>query len=268
MGILDRDDVDRAERLRRALMRAPDFGAGDTFGYDPVLGLVRGGNWDGGPKTGAVLLNAGLICGVALDYWNGQAGERTTIEANVRKPLEAFGYDGGDKREIFFGECPPCVRGSSGQVHFSGEIVTALPTGCKRQPTPDRTGAMSVLAAWIVLLYRRGKEDEARALFDAAAAGWDGEAFSDELDGGAAKSSRALSYFVLAGRLTGFWRGRRDLVREVLAQLWALQNDDGSIRAGYLPGQLARPDRATPESTGLALLAITPVKVLRSRFKR
>ena len=120
MGILTRDDVGHAESLRRALMRAPDFAGGDTFGYDAVLGLVRGGNWDGGPKTGAVLLNAGLICGVALDYWNAKVGEPTNIEANVRQRLEAFGYDGEDKREIFFGECPPTVRGSSGQVYFDG----------------------------------------------------------------------------------------------------------------------------------------------------
>ena len=261
MGILTRDDVGHAESLRRALMRAPDFAGGDTFGYDAVLGLVRGGNWDGGPKTGAVLLNAGLICGVALDYWNAKVGEPTNIEANVRQRLEAFGYDGEDKREIFFGECPPTVRGSSGQVYFDGEIATALPEGPKREPTPDRTGAMPALAAWIVLLDRQGQTEKARTLFKAAAAGWSDGAFSDELDTGAAKSSRVLSYFILAARLTGFWREHRATVRQVVTQLWALQNEDGSIRVGYLPGQDIRTDRATPESTGLALLAITPLKV-------
>lgn len=49
----------------------------------------------------------------------------------------------------------------------------------------------------------------------------------------------------------------------MLAELWAPQNDDGSIRVGYLPGQDTPSDRASLESTGLALLAITPRAVLR-----
>ena len=264
----------RVERLREALMRDPDCSV-QRFGYDRELGLVRCGNWDGGPKSGAVLLNAGLIAGVALDYWNEQAGEPTHIEANVRKRLEEFDYDGEDKREVLLGRLPSCVRGSSGQQHYdaTGVIVTALPTECMRKPTPDRLVAMPQLVPWIVFLYRQGHVDEAQALYDAASDEWlpedgmgidgsTGGVFSDALDRGRCKSARVLGYYLLAGRLTGFDKYDPEIAQEVENQLWALQNPDGSIRVAYALDRRCNRGRSTPESTGLSLLAMTPPEVL------
>ncbi len=272
------------ELVRQWFMR-PFSGASGTFGYDPTYEMIRGGDWGGGWHNGFVLIDSNLILAKALDYSNAQKGIVTHVEANLRQWLtnttfndpqtgQGATYQGNDRREIMFGKILACVMDTSGQVYYVPghtlsdpvPITTAIPTTCAN---PLRSSAMSVLALWIELYYLEGNSADASKNFDVTVSGWTptpgtgiggsiGGYFNDQLDGGKCKSSRTLALWVHMVRATGFWNRdsqTRTMAQQVQNQLWANQGSDGGISSSY---PTCTGYKATPESSGYALLAYDP----------
>jgi len=280
-------NLQRIEALRVWFM-TPFNLATEKAGYDPSYGMIRGGFWGGGFQDGFVLIDSQLIAASTLDFLNAAAGGNTTIYANTRQWLTsqfvdpstgAMGtYNGTDRREIMLGTTLPCVESDSGQVYYvQGHtlsdpvpITTALPTGC----TSSAPSSMNTYALWIELYYLEGNLTGAKGMFQTVLNGWTptpgtgvggttGGYFSDQLDSGPdqgkCKSSRALGYFLEMSRATGFWNmsdQSRNITLQASDELWAHQTSDGGILVNY-PG-CGSGTKASPESTGLALLAFDP----------
>jgi hypothetical protein len=298
----------------RAYLMAPPNDLERKFGYDPRVGLIRGGWYQGGWHDAFVLVNTNLILARTLDHLNAAAGQRTRIEANLRgllaKPFVhptragTFRYDGSDRREIMYGKAVPCVRPSSDEVsigsaqeyylrgHAPGdgrdEMVAALPsTDCYPDLQPGQTRPMNVYALFVEYHHRAGRRELAKKLFEAtlkdwtSAPGWGvkgsvGGYFSDAFDNAgeqgdgkkSCRSTRSLAYWLHAARVTGYWRlsnQARRVAQQVVQQVLAARHPDGGFGASY-PGCMGqdydpgyRPSRVTGESTGLVLLALTPV---------
>jgi hypothetical protein len=270
----------------------PKPGYDPEFGL--IRGGYWGGN---GWTNGFVLLNAQLILAKPLDEWNAEVGIRTQIHRTFRgwftdgdRPREfvnaatgqGAAYNGQDRREVMFGRLLPCIRDTSGQEFYvrghgpsdATPIVTALPSACAAEPSGSRVQPMNTYALWIELYARRGNTARARELFERTLDEWTpadipnssrkGGYFSAALDAQAeedgktqCRNSRVLAYWLHAARVTGFWntsdRSRR-IARQVSNQLWSHQLTDGGIRVAYRD---CGRDRASPESSGLTLLAHT-----------
>ncbi len=280
-------NLQRIESLRLWFMSAPND-ATNKAGYDPSYGMIRGGFWAGGFQDGFVLIDSQLIAASTLDFLNGAAGQNTSIYSTMRQWLSGqfayppsgvtATYNGTDRREIMFGTILPCVSADSGQVYYVPghtlsdpvPITTALPNGCTT-PTPS---GMDKYALWIELYYLEGDVTMSKSMYQTVLNSWTptsgtgiggttGGYFSDVFDNGPdqgnCKSSRALGYFLEMTRATGFWN-MSDQSRMVSLQasneLWGHQQPDGGIAVNY-PG-CGSQSKASPESTGLALLAFDP----------
>lgn len=262
------------------------FNASDQkAGYDPVFGMIRGGYWGGGFQNGFVLIDSNLILAKSLDYFNALDGESTDIEGNMMHWLsnttfvdpttgQTATYSGNDRREIMFGNLEQCVMDDSGQVFYAPgftpgdpvQITTALPTSCDS----GSTGSMNIYAIQIELTYLEGNTNLAQQMFEATMSGWTptsgtglggsvGGYFNNSFDGGNCKSSRTLGYWLEMARATGFWSldaQSKTMAQQVMNELWAHQLPDGSVSVDY-PG-CGNDNRASPESSGLALVAFDP----------
>lgn len=278
----------RIEAVRQWFMEPEDV-ANSKAGYDPTYGMIRGGYWAGGFHDGFVLIDTQLILASSLDYFNSVNGIHTDIQANLRQWLGnttftdpsngAVGtYNGTDRREVLFGTAIICIRGDTGQVYYVNghtlsdpiPMTTALPTSC----TSDAPGGMNTYAPWIELHYLQGNVQDAQQMFMTTINAWTstpgtgighttGGYFSDTFDSGPdqgkCKSSRTLGYWIEMARATGFWdlnNQTRTIAAQVVDELWAHQEPDGSISVNY-PG-CKNDIKATGESSGLALVAFDP----------
>ncbi len=254
-------------------------------GYNADMGLIQGGFFGGQgyQPNGYDLIDGNFIPAKSLDYFNSQAGSPTTIEATMRKWLGSqfvdpstgmtVSYQGNDRRESLFGKQLDCIR--NGSLYYvpghtltdSVPIATEIPLDCTN---PSKPLGMNTYSMWIEQYYLKGSADQAKQMFVNTVSGYTatpgtgiggtmGGVFSDQFDAlSSCKNSRTLMYWIHMARATGFWKlsdQTRTMAQQIMDELWAHQLSDGGIRVAY-PG--CGSDRASNESSGLALVAFDP----------
>jgi hypothetical protein len=287
-------NAQRVEAVREWLMQPYEPDSGISFGYDNATGLIEGGYWPGygnfsdGYHNGAVLIDTNLLLGESLDYLNALKGINTSIEATTQKWLDNTTfidpsrpgvnatYQGNDRRQILFGKIESCVYVTASQIWYapnhtlsnSSPIVTALPTNCSQ----NQPNSLELFAPWIDLDYLNGNRSQSLTDFIYTVENWtptsgtgvDGSTgghFNSVLDPAAPCSTgRVLALWLEAARATGYWNlntNTRTVAREVVNELWSLQQPNGGLAAtGGAPG--CKLGQVIPESGGEAILAFDP----------